>query len=469
MCPVPPVSHLPALEVRDLPAPPASYRRLIGPGVVAAGVGLASGEFVLWPYIASQAGLVLLWGAAVGIATQWFLNMEIERYTLATGETALTGFSRLWKHWGLVFVVMIYFANLWPGWVTASATMLTYLVGGEVAPIAIGMLVVLGAALTFAPVIYVALERVTFVKIAAVLVFMILAVAFVISREAWVQLPRGLAHTGQVPPQLGFALVMGAFAFAGAGGGQNLCQSNWVRDKGFGMGAYVPRLVSPITGEEAAAPSTGYTFDTTADNMQHWRRWWRMANVEQAVTFAALSLLTIVVMSMIAYSTVHGRTDLPQNADFLRLQGEQMQVMIGAWFGALYWIIGVFSLFVSAMGIVDYTSRIGADVLKTVYLRRSALSENRIYFALVWGLVACGCVILALGFGQPLVLLVISSCVGGLMMCVYSVLLIVLNRRGLPAPIRITPGRTAALVWSTAMFGLLAVLTIRQQLRSLVS
>ena len=66
-----------------------------------------------------------------GIVTQWFLNMEIERYTLATGETALTGFSRLWKHWGLVFVVMIYFANLWPGWAISSATMVTYLIGGE--------------------------------------------------------------------------------------------------------------------------------------------------------------------------------------------------------------------------------------------------------------------------------------------------------------------------------------------------
>ena len=110
--------HLPALEVKELPAPPTSYRRLIGPGVVAAGVGLASGEFVLWPYIASQAGLVLLWGAAVGIVTQWFLNMEIERYTLATGETALTGFSRLWKHWGLVFVDG-YTRQPLPGGVTA--------------------------------------------------------------------------------------------------------------------------------------------------------------------------------------------------------------------------------------------------------------------------------------------------------------------------------------------------------------
>ena len=302
-----------------------------------------------------------------------------------------------------------------------------------------------------------------------VALFVVMAIAFVISREAWVELPRGLAQVGRIPPQLGFALVLGAFTFAGAGGGQNLCQSNWIRDKGYGMGAYVPRLVSPVTGEESALPSTGFRFETTAENMERWRRWWRMANVEQAVTFAAMSILAIVFMSMIAYSTVYGLPDLPQNADFLRRQGEQMQVKIGAWFGVLYWIIGALSLFVAAMGVVDYTSRIGADVLKTIYLRQSALSESRVYFGLVWGLVLCGCVILGLGFRQPMVFLVVSSCVGGLMMFIYSVLLIVLNRRGLPAAIRITPGRIAALVWSTAVFGVLAALTIRQQWQRLFS
>ena len=64
-------------------------------GIIAAGVGLASGEFILFPYIASQVGLVFVWAALVGLVTQYFLNMEIERYTLATGETALTGFSRV--------------------------------------------------------------------------------------------------------------------------------------------------------------------------------------------------------------------------------------------------------------------------------------------------------------------------------------------------------------------------------------
>ncbi|HMN45030.1 MAG TPA: Nramp family divalent metal transporter [Povalibacter sp.] len=461
---------LPPFQTRELPEPPTRVWPLIGPGIIAAGVGLASGEFILWPFIASQVGLMLLWGAAIGIATQWFLNMEIERYTLATGETALAGFTRLWKHWGLVFAVLVYFANLWPGWATSSATMLTYLVGGDATVIAIGLLLVIGAALTLAPVVYTLMERVQFLKVVAVVTFIIVAVIFVITREAWAELPRGFTQVGTLPPQLGFALVMGAFAYAGAGGGQNLCQSNWIRDKGFGMGAYVPRLVSPITGEEGAAHVPGgYRFEPTAANLARWRGWWRMANLEQALTFALISFVTIVFTSMIAYSTVYGRPGVPQNVDFIRTQGEQMQLVAGAWFGVLYWIIGAVSLFAAAMGIVDYTSRIGADVLKSTYLRGSRHSENRIYFALVWALVLCGCIVLLFGVRQPLVLLVISSVTSGVTMCIYSVLLILLNRRWLPAQIRISRPRTAALVWSTLLFGFLAVLTFQQQIRNLLS
>src|SRR5687768_1502759 len=145
-----PTRHLPAVAVRDLPEGPRSLWPIIGPGVIAAGVGLASGEFILFPYIASQVGLVFLWAAFVGLGIQWFINMEIERYTLATGETALTGFSRFWRHWGLVFALMTFFANLWPGWATSSATIVTYLWGGDANYIAMGMLLVIGATLTLA-------------------------------------------------------------------------------------------------------------------------------------------------------------------------------------------------------------------------------------------------------------------------------------------------------------------------------
>ena len=116
------------------------------------------------------------------------------------------------------------------------------------------------------------------------------------------------------------------------------------------------------------------------------------------------------------------------------------------------------------MGITDYTSRLAADVLKSTYFRSSSVSESRLYFRLVWGLVATGCAILLVGLDQPLVLLVISASVGGTMMCLYSGLLINLNRKMLPDPIRIRSYRVAALIWATVLFGVLAVMTMRQQI-----
>jgi hypothetical protein len=442
-----------------MPDPPRSYWRLVGPGIVAGGVGLSSGEFVLWPFIASQVGLVLLWGALVGVVTQFFLNMEVERYTLATGETAVTGFNRFWRHWGLVFAVLAYFANLWPGWAISSATLASYLFGGDPTIIAVVTLLVIGCSLTLAPVVYVALERLIFVKVAAVLVLVVLGVAYAIPLDAWRALPAGFASVGTLPDGLSMALVFGAIAFAGSGGAQNLCQSNWIRDKGFGMGQYVPRLVSPVTGApEAKDPAaTSYVFEPTPANMQRWNRWWRFANVEQVFSFVLVTVITIALTSLLAYSTLFGQPDLPNNVSFLRLEAEQLGRTVGPWFGVLFLAVGAFSLFGSAMGIIDYTSRLAADILKTTYARGA--SENRMYFWLVWGMVGLGCTVLLAGVSQPLTLLVISASTGGVMMFLYSFMLIALNRRMLPAAIRIGPFRTAALVWSTLLFGSLAALT----------
>ncbi|MEV8360364.1 hypothetical protein [Microbacterium sp. NPDC076895] len=57
-----PTKYLPAPKLRELPAAPHRRQqwRFVGPGIVAAGVGMASGEFILFPYIASQVGLAVL-------------------------------------------------------------------------------------------------------------------------------------------------------------------------------------------------------------------------------------------------------------------------------------------------------------------------------------------------------------------------------------------------------------------------
>src|SRR5215218_1541855 len=151
---------------RELPEA-ARLRKLIGPSVILVGVGVASGEYILFPYIASQAGLAFLWAAVVGVTVQFFINMEIERYTLATGETAIGSFQRLWRPWGAILAIGAVLATMWPGWATSAATVTTFAVGGgDPNVIAIVGLLVIGALLTASPVVYNTVEKLQFIKVA---------------------------------------------------------------------------------------------------------------------------------------------------------------------------------------------------------------------------------------------------------------------------------------------------------------
>jgi hypothetical protein len=99
--------------------------------------------------------------------------------------------------------------------------------------------------------------------------------------------PQGIANFTGYVNEIGIATILGVIAFAGAGGANNLCQSNYIRDKGMGMGVHIPRIVSPITGEEAR-PNTGYSFEINDENMRRWNGWWKVANREQLLTFVTL-------------------------------------------------------------------------------------------------------------------------------------------------------------------------------------
>ena len=99
-----PSKYLPPATYRDLPEP-RGLRKYMGASVIILATALGSGELILWPYITTQVGLALVWLSVVGISVQFFLNMEVERYTLVTGETAVTGFSRMWIGWSVLFVL----------------------------------------------------------------------------------------------------------------------------------------------------------------------------------------------------------------------------------------------------------------------------------------------------------------------------------------------------------------------------
>ena len=455
-----PSRNVPPMPYRDMPEP-LSLGKMMGPSVILAGLGVGSGEYILWPFMASNVGLAFMWAAVVGVTLQYFLNMEIERYTLATGETAVVGFARFWKPWGILMCIGAVVPNMFPGWITSGVTIFGYLTGygeGAVPYIAIIALIALGIALTTSPVVYNTMEKAEFFKVGLTFVFLVIAIFSAITAEAVAKLFQGFTNFGQVPIGVSEAVPISVFLsgliFAGAGGANNLVQSNWIRDKGFGMGAYIPRIVSPITGEEVAAPATGSMIRQDETNISRFREWWRLANIEQFTTFWFICVFSILTFSTVAYSTVYGK-GIAEEADltFIQAEGQQLANIVGGWFGALFWIFGTLSLVLVALGILDYVSRLVADVLKTLYLRENdRWSESRMYFIMVWSLVALGTIILLAGFQAPLILLVTSAVISGGVMAVYSVLLLILNRRALPEAIKLKGWRLPVLVIAAVFY-----------------
>ena len=458
------------MSVRDMPEPLPLFR-ILGPSVILAGLGVGSGEYVIWPFISAAVGPQFLWAAVVSVTLQYFINMEIERYTLVTGETAIVGFVRRWKHWGWIFCLFTLLPNMWPGWATGGVTTLTFLMGGgHVAYITVGVMVAIGFALTLSPVVYKTLERAQFFKVGLTLVFLAVAIVAAIEPSAWAELPQSLGSVGRLPDStaIPITLLLSALVFAGAGGVNNLAQSNWIRDKGFGMGAYIPRIVSPITGEDVAVPSTGVLMRTDAANLARFRVWWRRANAEQLVSFWFICVFSITTFSLLAYSTIGGQTIAAQaDLAFIKAEGEALQRVVAPWFGKLFWVFGSLSLILVSLGTVDYIARIGADILRTVYLQgNERWTESRLYFFAVWAGVIAGSVILLSGVRQPLVLLMTAACLNGLVMVVYGALLIQLNLRGLPPPLRVRGLRLAMLILATAFYGFFGGWLVIAQVRA---
>jgi Mn2+/Fe2+ NRAMP family transporter len=460
---------LPAIGSQDLPEP-IPVRKLLGASVVILATALGSGELIIWPYITTQIGIAFLWLAAVGFFMQFVLNTEIERYTLATGETAVTGFTRFWKPWGIIFVLGAVLPNAFPGWATSGATLFTYLFGfGDPAIIATVVLVATALALTLSPVVYQALEKIQMVLVGIIVLFILVAIVVATDLGAWgsvvAQAPASVPRVPGAIATVGAAAFLGAIAFAGAGGANNLTQSNYIRDKGLGMGARMPKIVSPITGEEVAAPSLGYTFPLTEENMRRWNSWWKVANREHFITFFVLGLTILIALSVLVWSTVGLQPDIGEDLVFLETEARVLGNEIGDWFRSFFLFAGMIVLFSTSIGIMDYVSRLSASELKISFFPNSqAITESRIYFTFAWIIAIGGSLILLAGLEAPLVLLIIAASGGGVVMFFYSGMLIWMNTRVLPDPIKLKGWRLVVMWITFAIFAILSLYLLYYQI-----
>jgi hypothetical protein len=464
-----PSNYLPAVEYRDLPDP-AGLRKYLGASVILTAIAMGAGELLLWPAITTQVGISLVGLPVLGITLQYFLNMEIERYTLVTGETAVTGFSRLWLGWGIVFILGAILPNTLPGWASIGAELFTFIfgLGANAVPIVTTIfLIAIALSLTLTPMTYQVFEKVQAGLLAVILVFIVLAIFVATDASTWAgvvtKAPSGVANLPQYLKEIGTATLFGAVVLAGAGGCANLVQSNYIRDKGMGMGIHIPNIVSPITGkEEAAAPSLGYVPPSTEENARRFRGWWKVANQEHLITFWFIGALLLVALSVLIFSTVGVKENVGQGQALLEEEGRILGQRIAPWFEEFFYIAGFAMLFSTSIGVMDYVARITGDSLKVTFLKESGFwSESKLYALVVWVMAIGGSALLTTGI-TPIILVVLSAIGNGFAMAFHSVLLIVLNRRTLPEFARLKGWRVPVMVFCAAFYILFALYLIYQ-------
>src|SRR5215210_7538178 len=88
----------------DAGAPPTSFLKLAGPGLIVAAAGIGSGDVVSATVGGANYGVVLLWAILLGAFFKFVLNEGIARWQLATGSTVLEGWAEHLPGW-----VKIYF------------------------------------------------------------------------------------------------------------------------------------------------------------------------------------------------------------------------------------------------------------------------------------------------------------------------------------------------------------------------
>lgn len=456
---------------KDLPHPPSLWS-LIGPSFILLGLGLGSGELILWPYLTANYGLGIIWGAAVGITLQFFLNMEVERYTLAKGESVFVGMARVFGWFSPIwFFISTLIPWIWPGIIATSGLILAELFGLENPTlITTILLLALGVLLSTGKTVYKQLERWQRISISIGAPFVIVLTVFIATPPDWQALTQGLLGQGEgytwFPAGLSLLTFLGALAYSGAGGNLNLAQSFYIKAKGYGMGKHAGSMASLIHGNSGNPTLEGFSFTPTEHNTAIFNKWWRLINIEHGIVFWLTGLLTMLMLGVLSYVTVYNSgLEVQNGVGFLFVEANQIGAMTAPLLGTLFLIVTAIMLFSTQTSIFDATSRILAENLaisnKTLFPVKNLGSY---YYGFLWMQIGLSILVLQLGFDQPFMLVVISAVLNAVSMGVYSLMLRRLNTSQLETQMQPGLFRKSILSALSAFFAIIAIMTWWQQL-----
>ena len=484
-------AKIPAWNQADLPeAKPLSRRNwagFIGPGIVMMGIQIGGGEWLFGPEITARYGGGLMWIATVAIILQVFYNLECGRYALYCGEPVFTGFMRvvpgpaLW----MPLMLLLNAGALIPGLSTHGAAIIASLWLGRppdagdqflVTSLAYACLLGVAVPVLLGGKVYNMLQAVMTVKVLFILGFCFTVGVMFVEPADWWNIFSGFLKFGNVPVSDGkggetlvnaveqyattgswpaIALsniaVLGAFAgYAGGGGLSNSTYSNFVRDKGWGMGSHVGAIASVIGGKSITLSHVGSVFPLTAVNRRRWNEWWKYILTDQLLVWApgcfmGMALPALMSIRFAPSSELHN-TGLAWAQAIVTADGMRLDPEVGLLMNRILWVIALLAgtavMLPSQMSIVDDFSRRWTDGIWTASRHvRENFRPDQVKW-IYYGILGCyvtwslfWTLIFSL-YGTPRLMTIVIANLNNVAIGVTSLQLLWINHRLLPCEIR---------------------------------
>jgi hypothetical protein len=474
--------QLPRWTVGDLSAPPPftlrNMFRVIGPGAIMAATSIGGGEWLVGPAAAVKYSSAIFLIATVAIVLQVFFNLEAIRYTLYTGEPIYGGIMRLKpgpKFWAGFYIVLGFLQLGWPALAgSAAATLIGAWIGrmpgapdqatqAWVATVLIAAVVLI---LSFGGTIERMLEYIAWTMLGVVFLFLIVVNVAFVPLTHWATTFAGFFSFAGLPQPIDWGLIGALAATAGSGGIGNLTVTNWVRDKGWGMGAAVGAIPSAVGGHAVQLSRVGTVFPATGINLARWRQWTRYVHADQIWVWGGCCFLGMFLNVNLATAIVPPGTNL-QGLAAGAYQAEYLaRIWSGFWFLTLF--NGFWILFKTQLGNTDILVRTITDVVWMSSGRAGGSTRDirAIYYSILIAFSIWGAIVIRVA--SPFQLFKILANMAGIVLAIAGVQIFIVNRRFLPRPVRAPRWREWGLLGCSAFYGLFAFFVVRDLLRSLL-
>ncbi|MEV0595622.1 Nramp family divalent metal transporter [Nonomuraea cavernae] len=465
----------PDLTVTDLPSPEEVFKvsrigpkelfkYAVGPSLIALGISIGSGEWLLGPLSVGQYGFVGVgWVILVSALLQTFYNVECSRYVLATGETPVVGWGRVppgWKLWIPLSVLIVIFAFIAGGWAASAGQGVYALFHGEPPPAgaeeprlwAIALLVLVFVITASARRISRSLELANWVMVGSILIALLALCLFVVPFAQWWEGIRGFVTPAAPPSGITATQLGGLAGFTALASGLNWYVMGHYRDKGYGMG-FRAGYISGLRGERTEILASGVTFPDDERNRSMWRRWYRLLMVDMWGVFFVGAILGMLLPTLLMSQAVAMSGERPTRANVPTFVASALGDEYGQVMFYLALVLGVLILFSTQLGIFEAMVRVTTDAAHATSPRLRALiagDPRRFYYPFM--IVLLVVISIIIHFSLPVGLVEWSANMSNLGALIYPFLLIYLNSK-LPRPARPRPWHYVILILNFLFFG----------------